>query len=474
VSESFLGVWDEAFRPELERWFHEGPGVAPFKEGPLRALWRWRGTVVKQYRSDRWPDSRPWFAYRAKALREYENLRRLDGLGIAVPKPLAAVRGPWHAYLFTREVVGAVPLIERVEALEPRAFGRFVAEALGTGLVHRDLHLGNVLVADGVYTLVDLHRAFFEPPSRFRIVETLGFLLSSLVDGIPLRTRLTFLSAFADFDRVCGARADRRAFLAEVDAAFLRARHVYTTDRVERVMGDSSMTTRLEVAGVTIVAARGAADADGRQGTLVKQVGRRALYRTPGGVALKTYRRGFWRSLWEGERRGPGAREWRNAFALKLRRIPVPEPLRLAVAPGVESVESRWIDGALPLNQHVAQHGVTRALVWRLARLLRRMHDSGAAHRDLKANNVLVRGDEIYFIDLDRVTFSLSASPADRLLNLAQLNAAVGPPVTWGDRLRFYRAYAGRDREWHTAWKPRVREIMRITKERRHVWPALS
>ena len=290
MSEPFSGRWVEAIRPDLDRWFRDGPQGEAIKDTAARGIWRWEGKVVKQFRSDRWPDRSPAFAYRSKALPEFENLRTLEEKGIAVPKPLAAVRDGAHAYLFTRELPGAEPLSERIEELDPKRLGRFVAEVLGTGLVHRDLHLGNILTAEGSYTLIDLHRAHFEPPSRYRCVESLGFLLMSMSEPLRLAVRLRFLHGFADHDRVCDARANWRDFVAEVEGAFLRIRHAYFADRVRRVFTDSVMTTRTEQAETRILSARGSTVpdlAEARGGTLVKESGRRVVYRAESGMAVK-------------------------------------------------------------------------------------------------------------------------------------------------------------------------------------------
>jgi tRNA A-37 threonylcarbamoyl transferase component Bud32 len=129
------------------------------------------------------------------------------------------------------------------------------------------------------------------------------------------------------------------------------------------------------------------------------------------------------------------------------------------------------MEGALPLWDHFKANGVSRDFLHRLARLVRRMHDQGIYHRDLKANNVLVRCGEIVVVDLDRVDFVREVPPEDRAWNLAQLNAALAAPVTRSDRLRFFFAYAGRSRILRLEWKRWVWEIMRNTVLRGHHWP---
>jgi tRNA A-37 threonylcarbamoyl transferase component Bud32 len=133
-----------------------------------------------------------------------------------------------------------------------------------------------------------------------------------------------------------------------------------------------------------------------------------------------------------------------------------------------------WLADAAPLNDYLErQKGRCRGLAVSLGRFVREMHRAGVHHGDLKANNILVRpGPEFLVIDLDRAELYAEVPLERRLSDLAQLNAALGAPVTPGDRLAFYRIYAGRETEWNREWKSRVREIMRRTRARRHRWPA--
>jgi tRNA A-37 threonylcarbamoyl transferase component Bud32 len=164
-------------------------------------------------------------------------------------------------------------------------------------------------------------------------------------------------------------------------------------------------------------------------------------------------------------------RLWWNAYGLEVRGIPTP-PLW---ARGPDWVVGEWTDG-LPLDQyvHAAYANLGRAgrntFLRRLAALLRDMHERGVFHHDLKGENLVVVDGAVQAVDLDRVSFTLRVSRRRRVLNLAQINASVTPPVTRTDRLRLLRYYLDGDgsamdeRDWIT-------RIMRTTIARHHAWP---
>ena len=82
-----------------------------------------------------------------------------------------------------------------------------------------------------------------------------------------------------------------------------------------------------------------------------------------------------------------------------------------------------------------------------LAASFRQLHDSGIYHGDLKESNVMIRelpGTwDFFYIDLDRVYFNKKITLKKKIKNLSQLNTLLHNCITFTDRLRFYRTYAG-------------------------------
>ena len=401
-----------------------------------------------------------------RAAREYAVLDHLRRAGVTAAEPVACGTHDGSSFLITREIPRAKTLKDHlldVDRVIRKAFmvflGRFVRKVHDAGVRHDDLHVGNILATGPGETtrfyLVDVQRAAIRPRlTQAERLRDLGFLLLSLRTLVTSADQWRFLKAY-------WGEPPSKALLLDLRHAFQKARERYAEDRAGRCL----VTGReFERSGwmnlrrpLTAEAARKILEAPPLRE--VKRVGRRRLWLAAPDRFV---------------REGPRAKRiWRNAHALAARHVATP---RLWARAG-DRILGEWLADAAPLNELLARRaGSRRVLAEALARFVAGMHRGGVHHGDLKANNILVRESpsakpEFWVVDLDRAACFAEVPLERRLSDLAQLNAALGPPVTAGDRLAFYRAYAGRETDWVRDWKNRVREIMRRTKVRKHVWP---
>lgn len=97
-----------------------------------------------------------------------------------------------------------------------------------------------------------------------------------------------------------------------------------------------------------------------------------------------------------------------------------------------------------------------RKIIRSLGLMIRDFHQAGFFHEDLQLRNILVAGDKLLIIDFDRSYRRERLSIRKRLKNLLRLNRSVEKwkrldlPITWTDRMRFFKAYAGEDKR---IWK---------------------
>ncbi|MFO7900113.1 MAG: lipopolysaccharide kinase InaA family protein [Planctomycetota bacterium] len=141
--------------------------------------------------------------------------------------------------------------------------------------------------------------------------------------------------------------------------------------------------------------------------------------------------------------------EWTAARTMLDRGIPVARPLafgerRVAGFLREAALVSEAVDNAAPLSEALGRAGRSD-LIEHVAGLVRRMHDNDILHRDLHGGNILVRGDDLFLIDVHRVTINRPVRRRARAWNLGQLIAFLGDRMDEADHERFIRAYLGTD-----------------------------
>jgi tRNA A-37 threonylcarbamoyl transferase component Bud32 len=176
----------------LQEWLQTGQAVA-VKHGPHRAVYRVDLPGLSFYlKHNRVTDLRTWvrqLVRPSKAAMEFERAQAVAGRGIPTVIPLGLGEGsegwgPSDNFLITRSLEDTEPLStfieqtlptleasrqERVRRRLARRLGEFLHEIHKAGIVHNDLHAGNILVRlqadDGPRLfLIDLHAVKIGPP----------------------------------------------------------------------------------------------------------------------------------------------------------------------------------------------------------------------------------------------------------------------------------------------------------------------
>lgn len=237
-------------------------------------------------------------------------------------------------------------------------------------------------------------------------------------------------------DRAVAFRASRLDWRAEAsDAALVRAEVAERLEALDALPGAQVLKRNLVRTVLRVPLP------DGRR-VIVKR------YRVSGLVPFLKYQ----------VRRSRAGTEWEVGRALARAGIAASVPLayaerRRANALRDAALVTREIEGALHLNAYVERHlrgdpardALRASLYGELARLARRLHDAGFAHRDFHGGNLLVTGPperpQLHVIDLHSVRRG-RVSPRARWRDLVKLLHSLRRDTTAEERANLVRSYA--------------------------------
>ncbi len=400
------------------------------------------------------------------AMREMRFSRHLQAHGVPTAQALAATCAEGVEWLATRAVEPSVPADEWHKeqlALGPvgqRRINRAIVELArmiglmhAAGVIHSDLHCGNVLVRtdrdpDGPVSLVlmDLHRASRRRKlSRGAMSKNLAQLMH---DRYYITTRSQQIRFLKHYLKASGAAGSMRGWQMLVEHfAQMHSRRQHN-QRDRRVFRDCKYFSRIQLSGgwrgcVVLASKRRMAGSnaanceftveqwrqvlenpesllkgDGtevyKQGNSSRVVRRKIIV---GGRELdvfvkQTIQKRRWKMLLDCLRPSKPIRAFSLGHSLLTRRIATALPLAalerragpllldsILIAETVDAqrmdtfLES-WLaktpEGDSPLTVN-QRRLLGREVLWQLGRLLQRLHDNRFAHRDLKATNLLIR-----------------------------------------------------------------------------------
>jgi len=396
-------------------------GVEVLKRSPLRCVAR-RGDAVLKVLLRR-PEA---------AAREARALGLARARGVPVPELLES--GP--SWLATRFASGRPA--QRADLPELLSAIRRMHDA---GMLHRDLHLGNLWITPQGPLFLDVQKARFLPhvPALLRRRER-GYLAHSLGDPLP--------EALEDARFWRAVRAQR-----------------HWRSRTRRCLVESSAFTRFARAG--------------EPGFRRREVDAAALERALGdlasaapivhGAAGRLYRAHGW--ILKRHTSARAARlAWIAGHGLEARGIATGRALAWSgcwlVMEDAGPTLTDWVDGSFAAAAGAVQDELARAL----ARTLAALHERGIYHADLKANNWCWQpGAEPRLLDYGRVHFGLRVSERRRAKNLAQLNAALPDLVPASLREQVLAQYASLSRYRGDLAALRSR-VVALSLARRHRW----
>lgn len=150
--------------------------------------------------------------------------------------------------------------------------------------------------------------------------------------------------------------------------------------------------------------------------------------------------------------------------------------LTLAVPgePAPEFLRNRYGEGSAGLTW-----AEKRFALESLGRQIRRLHGLGFVHGDLVPSNIVVAKEgggefRFYLMDNDRTRrYPKCLAQSLWKRNLVQLNRFPLPGITLQDRMRFFRAYAGRT-DWGKACRRLLSRLERKTRQRREECDAVN
>lgn len=211
-------------------------------------------------------------------------------------------------------------------------------------------------------------------------------------------------------------------------------------------------------------------------------------------VVCKRYgHRHLWKAVVHALGRSRAMSTWQRGNALLNRMIPTARPLavieRRRAGLLIDSlVVTEFVEDALDLDTVLTvklrelepghQRTVKDRIIVELSRLLRRLHERGFSHRDLKAPNVMVAWDaealeprSVVLVDLDGLRRRRNVSASAELGALARLNVSLDhcKRVTLTDRVRFLKHYLRRAGRTEDAWREAWQKIAELSATKRQV-----
>jgi tRNA A-37 threonylcarbamoyl transferase component Bud32 len=485
-----------------EAFLLHNPPQRPLKESLVRTAFIMPGPkgelFLKQYKIRDFAEAWKYLLVPSKARREWRMARQALAKGIPIPVPVAMAerRNGWflqEALLITQAISPSCPLIELIpqgghqELLLQSA--RLLRQAHEAGLLHQDLHAGNILegMADKKLYLIDLHRAkFARSVSKQRRFWNLAQFFYSLKGRLSREEKKAFLQQYDETEDIFKGKLAQD--LEEIERHEQRLHRRHMRSRTKRCLKESSGFYIAKEQGWQICGRRGwkpqqllkivtrhrAIVAKGKE-RLIKADRRTAItlfsYKETR-LCVKEYRyQGPWQSwkeLFSGSKACTG---WLMGNGLVVRGIGgvIPQALLQRKRRGLLQEAFLIMEtpaGYVELDCYMVKafqaqkdNGRREAFLDAFAGFMAHLYLNNISHRDLKTCNIMVREENngwvFCLVDMDDVQLDKKIGLRRFLKGLIQLHTSTPLFMEVSERLRFLSRYL------HLIGRDDIREIMR-------------
>ncbi len=515
---------------EMFHALHENKQCEVIRTGHYKKVLRYthnQGSFyIKQYTARNWQEGLKSLFSLSKAQREWNYGHRLLRAQVPTAEPVAVGEKRRFGilkdcYIISKAIPNSVTVKELLSAIHqsPGYISRkniflnnlvsYVKTVHDHGIFHGELHAENIVVNrdnTSLFYLLDLGRTTFKkrPPLSLRIQE-LSRLLYSVSDAC---TSKEITGLINNYTGQLLAPRDGEIFCKAVLKKISKTRQRFRNSRTRKCLKTNNVFTVATHAGyrinvrnewdVSTLAAlirKHTLSFQERPGTVVKSSRKTGITLLPvshegiKSVCIKEYRYpSAWKRFYYSFRSSPARRAWVASHGLLAANFRTPHPIAVLEEKRRGILKKSFIvmddiSACLPCNRYISEKfhdpynkaitGKKREFVSCLARSFQQLHDAGIYHHDLKANNIMIRelpdSWEFFYLDLDRVSFHKKITIQRKMKNLSQLNASIPHCITYADRLRFYRVYAG-IKYLTEEDRAILRRIVRTSIRRKHVW----
>ncbi len=489
---------DELCRPDLETWQR-------VKENPSRTVYRgWLGdqeVYLKHFHNRSLSHRLGRRLGFSDAERELRFARYLSGQGIETISAIAAMCGRESEWLLTRAVQPAEPADQwhprqlaggrdgqRQVRLATVALAKAIGRMHAAGVVHQDLHAGNILIRTGGRpqpVLMDLHRARRRRRlSRGVRARNLAQLFHDRYDWTTRSQRLRFLKHYLEASAAEGSLKGWAVLIESLAAGHTRRqlrqrdRRVFGSNRYfspirlpagwrghvvlaskRKMAGSKAAELEFDLASWVEALRRPDELFTGPDVAMVKDSPSSLIVRRKlrvAGQELDVYlkrsrRKWWWKILVDCFRKSRAVRAFGLGHDLLTRRIATALPLaalerrrgRLLLdsiliteaieSPSLGDFVQTWLGTGPPQGaplDRAGQNELAREVLWQLGKMVQRLHDNHLAHRDLKSTNILVRWTsgstpDVVLVDLDGLRRKFLLTTRRRYQGLMRLNVSL-------------------------------------------------